>query len=123
MLTPTEWNEILAPEVPWLDCYPAIGLHARDSLEALPAGHSITTTELLDRLYPAKLAAKSDAGTAARKRILAALFAKKNPWRARYSTPQPKRAKGRLKGTVPLLWHGPKTVAVECCPTCGQEMF
>jgi hypothetical protein len=123
MKTPQEWNYELRLEVPTLEAFKLIGQVARAHLEHnVTLDDMVSTTTLVEALYPLAYAKQSEAGMAARGRILKALTA---------------RALGRydlkdcmIRGVLqplgiakkmgrPCLWHAPRKPLL--CPHCGQE--
>lgn len=124
-MTPQEWNVAL-PGKRWQETYPIIEREARAFLELRKAKSTITTSELVEFLYPRKFAEQSDAGLEARAIIFKALLADKNPWRSEYAAQGPKRLTGMNKGSRPWLWGARRAAsdpANATCPTCGQEIF
>jgi len=72
-MRPQEWNHALRPEVPVAEAYAIIAKVARVHLTHNIFGDGILTHELVEGLYPIAFAKQSEAGMAARKRIMNAL--------------------------------------------------
>ena len=123
-MTPQQWIEKLNPSVPILEANKLIAKVVRAHLIAnVLLDDMVSTTTLVDAIFPLDFAKQSEAGMAARKRIFQALS-----WRAlaRYDlhdcvTAGIERRVGTLKimGT-PCLWHAPKAVPV--CSECGRPL-
>ncbi len=122
-LIPALWNEHLGPAVPWNLAYPIVERETRAVLKHDPrAGEGLTTTELVEILYPEKLA-KGD-GITARKRIFKALAALATRSLADCaSRGEPRRLKHLHRTVKPWIWHLPGALNSEAtvakCPHCG----
>ena len=123
-MTPQDWNVALRPEVPNAEAHKFIATIVRAHLEHnILLDDMVSTTTLVDTIYPAALAKQSDVGKAARDRIFNAL---RKEYLAGHElkdcvTPGIKQKIGIAKrlGT-PLLWHAPRKV--KCCEACGQPL-
>jgi hypothetical protein len=121
-MTPAQWNEALAPNVPWQTAYPPVGEAARAYLAAeLAPGDLISTNTLVEALYPAQFARGE--GITARRRIYTALAALTKHGLSDCTTKgEPQRMKRTTKYVRPNLWHAPKAKAAATCPHCGGEL-
>lgn len=112
------WNPLLAPEVHWRDAYPIVEAAVKALLTANPKykGLELTTTELVEALYPEEEARGN--GAAARQRIFRALEALADHglkhWHYR-GPPRMTRA-GQVR---PRVWHAERK---PICPNCGFEL-
>ena len=121
-MTPQEWNTALRPEVPPREAQKLIGQIARAHLEHnVLVDDMVSTTTLVEALYPLAYAKQSDVGMAARGRILKALTARAL---GKYDL-----ADCMTRGVLqplgiakkmgrPCLWHAPRKPLT--CPHCGQ---
>jgi hypothetical protein len=77
MRTSDQWLKLMAPDVPWQECYTHVNMAAVNILEALKPEEDISSTALLDLLYPIKHVPAKDvkAAQAARTRMFRALMA------------------------------------------------
>lgn len=73
MMTPEELAIRLAPEVGWREAYQLVEGLAQDSLGHLPAGETISTGQLVERLFP-QHTVQGVAQAAARQRIAKAFM-------------------------------------------------
>lgn len=125
-MTPQDWNEALKPSVPTSEANKFIATIVRAHLAHLAANvlldDLVSTTTLVEGLYPLAYAKHSEVGIAARNRIFNALI------RVLHKTtladcvtrgPKQRLGKSKFKGR-PFLWHAPKEVPR--CHCCGQEL-
>lgn len=129
-MTPQQWNEALAEGVAWQKAYAEVEKQARAHLIANPCFDAgCTTEELVEALYPAKLALGD--GILARKRIFKALKALATRGLADCASRGPARVLGNRKSGVkirPWLWHDPTEPNDEAegsgktCPHCGGAL-
>lgn len=124
-MTPNDWNTALAPSVPTRDVQKLVGKIARAHLIAnVMLDDMISTTTLVEALYPLAYAKQSDEGMAARDRMFKALTARAlgaydlADCMTRGAV-QPLGGKGKFKGR-PCLWHAPREK--ELCPACGRPV-
>lgn len=115
-MKPADWDEILAPSVPWQDAYAIVEREVRAFILATPAGRVsyLTTDEVVSGLYPEQFAKKE--GVTARKRLYKALAALATKGLADCVTRGEPRRLGNTKKMIrPWLWHAP--VAKEPAPS------
>ena len=76
--TSEQWLALMAPDVPWQECYDEVRGEAMDVLNGLKATDDISTTTLLDFIYPLDHvpAKQVKAAQAARNRMYRALLAR-----------------------------------------------
>ena len=106
--------------------YAVVIVEAKATLDALPEGQQLTTTQLVERLFP-EATARGD-GIAARQRIFRALAraAKATSFRDYVSKGPMKRWMG--KASYPTIWHkSDGTIAKDgkgqiTCPVCGHAI-
>lgn len=118
-----KWNEVLDPAVEWRVAYPMVAERVREMLDPLPPGEVMTTTDLVERLYPAALALGTD-GILARRRMFKAVLAMTTRDLARYASRGPER-KIRGKVSQTWVWHAPgepnpEARETEVCSICGR---
>lgn len=131
-LLPQQWNDAMASTVRWQDAYATVEAQARLILQhdiRAAAPNTLTTTELVEILYPPQFI-KSENAKYARERIFKALRALSVRALADCATRGlPKKTK--FKGTArPWLWHEPtirnpeaeELDASKRCPHCGGEL-
>lgn len=70
-MTPSQWNEILHKSQHWKDAYAAVNREARLILDPVPRDSPMSTSELVEALYP--VAFSRGEGINARNRLYAAL--------------------------------------------------
>lgn len=122
-MTPAQWAEALRPAVPWQAAYKVVAEVTRALLAAEPGGdHYLTTSDLVERLFPEHLARGE--GITARRRMFSALAALAKHDLADCATRGPARKMKHLGKMVhPWHWHRPVEKPAEpCCPTCGQPI-
>ena len=125
-MSPQQWNEALRPEVPTIEANKFIARIARSHLIAnVLLDDMVSTTTLVEALYPIAYAKQSEAGMAARQRIIHALTDRacgKYELRDCMTKGAPERARiaGKDRVIRRNLWHAPKLA--KTCPTCGQEI-
>lgn len=125
MMTPQEWNEAIAPRVDNKTAQALIAGMARIHLKHnVLAGDMVSTTTLIECLYPLAYASQSTAGMAARDRIARALTKRALGAHelADCMTVSTVPVQGKFGVGYPCLWHAPNAHGVEHCPTCGQEI-
>lgn len=123
-MTPQEWIKELAPEVSNRAAQAIIAKFARAHLEHnVTLDDMVSTTTLVDALFPLSLAKQSEEGMAARDRMFQALSARAL---GKYDLadcmtrgPQQRLGSSHFKGR-PCLWHAPKKLPV--CEKCGQPL-
>lgn len=108
-MTPGQWAEALAPEVPWQKAYPIVAEQARLHISHnVLVGEECSTSELVEALFPERLA-RGESITA-RKRIFKALTALAPRGLKDYCHKgEPMRA-GMMKGARPWRWQPPAVV-------------
>lgn len=125
-MLPAEWTAALAPNVEWRAAYATVAREARFFLTHSPlaADVPLSTTELVEHLFPEKLA--RGAGIEARKRIFKGLAALATHDLADCAS---RGAEQRKMGKVsrPWLWHppaerNPEAVETKHCPHCGGAL-
>jgi len=120
-----EWDNALAHD--WRHCYPLVHDAAKRYLDAegINPDNGLSMTELVERLYPEKLA-RGDMILRRQKMFKALRAAYENGFMPGYVHPGPaKRYRGT--NTNPPMWHAydadaaaRTTVKGEvCCPACG----
>lgn len=122
-----EWSTLLHPDIPWKDAYTRVEVEARSYLQqCTDPGEQITTSELVEGLFPEQFA-RGD-GITARKRIFDALAAlAKHQLGDCCTRGVPRKLKHRSRMVRPWLWHMPQvefnpeaTVKPgKACPHCG----
>lgn len=112
VMTPIQWNAELAESVGWKEAYPHVEREAKRVLDGLPEGGELTTTDLVEELYPSRFA--QGEGILARKRIFKALRALIRHGLAGYVTQLEEQVarKGPMKGRYvrPRVWHRKKPI-------------
>jgi hypothetical protein len=130
-LIPSQWHDALAPTVPWKAAYATVSEQARIILQhdvRAAAPNTITTTELVDILYPPQYL-KTDNGKNARTRIFKALSKLAVHDLADCAT-RGLPVKKKFGVVKPWLWHEPTIRnseaealdAAKRCPHCGGEL-
>lgn len=105
-MTPSEWNAVLAPGIPWQDAYAAVEREARAFL--VISGGQHTTTGLVDALYP-PAEMRGDAGIGARHRLFKALAALTSHGLQDCCTRgEARKSRRGLRLVRPWLWHSPR---------------
>src|ERR1039458_8183672 len=113
MKTPQEWLRALAPDINNADAWATIGTEAKAYLLAeVDHGDMISTATLVDALFPVIYAKQSEAGMAARLRIVDALtsrFADRYELKGCFTLGPPEDGRKRFKGKSirRRLWHPP----------------
>jgi hypothetical protein len=121
-MTPDEWNNLLAPSVPWRQAYQSVGREARAYLEITqPDGDGLTTAQLVECLYPAD-DARGSAGLVARKRMFRALAALADHDMKDWCTRGEKRRNKFGKEVLPVRWRAYMDPGPARCPHCGEVL-
>ena len=124
-MLPAEWNAALAPDVPWRDAYATVAREARQFLVHTPF-ENLSTTELVDKLYPEALARGE--GITVRKRIFKALgILAKRDLADCATRGAERRVKFNPKPIRPWIWHSPaepnpEAIQPPTCPHCGGRL-
>lgn len=120
-MTPVEWEIACGREIGWRKAYAAVEEGARAYLSQLSETGYVTTTQLVEALYP--IAAVRGEGTFVRDRIFKALLANVDGKPAILPECRMRGPVKRIRGGVkaaPWLWTRPKPRLV-CCPNCQYE--
>ena len=122
-MTPQDWNIALKPEVTNAEADVFLSTVVRANLNDLHAvrGDYLTTTGLVEYLYPLDYAVQSDEGVAARKRIFSRLMHLATHQLSDCATRGPRQRLGKYtKMGRPWQWHRP--IEVPCCEKCGKPL-
>jgi len=121
-MTPQDWDAALRPEATNPECDAFVALVVRAHLAAnVMLDDIVSTTELVQQIYPIEYARASDNGMEARHRLFKCLIrlAKGDLKDCTTRGPVQKLGKYRKPGH-PILWHPPHPVAI--CEKCGRPI-
>ena len=122
-MTPLEWEVACHRDRRWGEAYAVVEREARAHLATLAPGVTISTNQLVERLYPVAGVRGEGQG---RQRIYTALKASRKGQPMLLTDCRTKGPLKRIMGGIkarPWVWHRPEVPAPRmiCCPNCLTE--
>ncbi len=105
-----DWVSVLAPDQPWQEAYAIVELHSRALLSQLDDGMVLSTTQVVDWLWPKRFRVLGDVDqAAAHRRLYKSLNAlQRHDLMDCCTLGTPRKIYGRV--STPVLWHKPDPV-------------